>query len=126
MVTDVFYLHTPPECKIGSVCFGSRATIACKIDESQNIIKYGIAICSNDDNFSRKKGRELSTERLNNGFKSTSVDKIKRMFKNPNNPLITPEDVLMEFANNLSKSIQKDYDKYKRKINKIKLTNETN
>jgi hypothetical protein len=44
----------------------NRVTVACKVEGGD--IVYGLAICTAGDNFSRVKGRELATERMNSHY----------------------------------------------------------
>lgn len=70
--------------------YGDRQTIAIVVPSPKNLLallldpqkpfltQIGIAYCSSKDQYSRKKGRELSTERLTEitvGFNSMMMDK---------------------------------------------------
>lgn len=106
--TKTFYLHTPPAINYRGMCLGHRATIACR--KEGDVIKFGYTICSKDDNFSRAEGRKKAEERLNKGF--GAVDFNNNWFEH----FPTPDAALLEFASTLSRSIQKNYNKYKRKL----------
>lgn len=106
--SKVFYLHTQPEYRIGSRCIGHRASIACAVEG--DTIKFGYSICSRGDNFSRSVGRQLATERMEKGFGRIP-------FKNDwFEHFPTQEAALLEFATTLSRSIRKNFEKYKRKV----------
>lgn len=107
-MSKVFYLHTPPQYKLGGRCLGHRATIACTVEGE--VIKYGYAICSHDDNFSRHEGRKKAEARMNEGFGKVPFN--NGWFEH----FPTPENALMEFATTLSRGIRNNFEKYKRKL----------
>lgn len=84
---------------------GKRFTFAVVFDDESETIKFGMATCNENDNFSKKIGRELSLDRAKNkpihvinGFKG-----IRNEFA----------DEVMEFLVNLeTKLILKNYSKY--------------
>ena len=49
----------------------SRATIALKIEG--RTVKYGISVCSHNDNFCKKEGRKLAEDRLTNEPESFEI-----------------------------------------------------
>ncbi len=105
MTNNVFYLHTKPKVNIGGICWGYRVSIACRKNE-EGAIEYGYSICSKADQFSRKTGRHIAELRMMSGaFKTT-----------PFNHFDKPEEALAHFATNLAGKIQKNWEKYKRKI----------
>lgn len=106
--TKVFYLHTEPLLNLRGRILGNRATIACKTDGQT--IKFGYAICSEDDNFSKEKGRKLAEERMNNGFGQVKFN--NNWFEH----FPTQESALLNFATTQARSIRTNFEKYKRKI----------
>ena len=103
----VFYLHTPPS-NGRKVNKRHRATIACTVDGE--VIKFGYAICSGADNFSRSEGRKKAEERMDKGFGQVK-------FKNDwFEHFPTPEAALLEFATTLAKGMRRNFEKYKRRL----------
>lgn len=110
----IFYLHTPPKYNWGGVCIGERASIAAKVHEGT--IVYGFAICSRDDNFSRKVGREKAIQRMEEAYGVVDIHNgYFDQFK-------TDEDRLLVFTTTLGHSIRKNFNKYKRKLESYKKT----
>lgn len=108
---NVFITHTEPACP-GYQC--NRATIACTLQDSK--IVYGIAICADDDNFSRVYGRELAEERMkaNYGVYDVKEDDFYTTGK-------TPEQAVALFALNLRRAVAKNYSRYKHKIHEFRI-----
>lgn len=63
MSSKVFYYHY----MYGQSNLSGGFTVAYKINDSQDVIKYGLSYCSPKDFFNRKIGRELAEKRLNEG-----------------------------------------------------------
>lgn len=112
--TKVYYYHTSKllatKHKVVPPC-----TIA--VQKDGDLIKYGIAICSKHDNFSRKTGREISEARLNLNFGHIEVAKI--MTKNGQLEDVTDEQLLFKVLWSLVSSIVKKNKKWKSKLTKF-------
>jgi hypothetical protein len=107
-MNSTFYLHTQPEFFPG-FHFEDRATIACR--RNGDHIEYGISICCAGDNFNRAKGRELAEDRMNRSFG-------KCKFNNGYyDTFQSEEDAMLDFAKGLALAIQRNFPKYKKKIN---------
>lgn len=50
--------------KQGDIISRGGATVAYKVDKQGRVEKYAIALCSDNDNYSRETGRNLSSGRL--------------------------------------------------------------
>jgi hypothetical protein len=70
-VKDVYVRHIREYDKDGKVLGKGGATVA--YVQEGNRIRFAMAICSEKDSFSRKKGRTISVGRLVEGSKSISV-----------------------------------------------------
>jgi|SRR5688572_871945 len=108
-MSKVYYFHTS---KLDVVKFGfaPASTIALRLDDEENKIYYGVAICSKQDNFSRKYGREIAGQRVNKKF---GVIKITPgMRKNFANDHEMCKDQLF----NLVKSVVTKQEKWKRRV----------
>jgi hypothetical protein len=68
--SKIYFYHTT---KLNWVKLGLVQPCTIAIRKQGDIFEYGIAICSKDDNFNKKLGRELATERLLKGFGSINV-----------------------------------------------------
>jgi hypothetical protein len=111
MSKKVFYFHTP--VAFPGWDFEDRATVACTKVEGK--IVYGIAICGYSDNFSRKKGRELAVERMEQAFGSCD-------FNNGYYDTFQEEDhAMVDFAKRLGFAIVRNIGKYKRRIGEFKI-----
>lgn len=107
-MSKVYYFHTT---KLEPVQVGiwPRATIALKKEGDQ--IKYGVSICSEDDQFTKKTGREISEHRLNNGF---GVMPVPTHLKDEDD-----HDICMTILVELSATVVARARKWKRKVTKF-------
>lgn len=71
-MSKVYYYHTS-KLEVSKLGIVPTCTIALK--KEGNKFVYGIAICSKYDNFSRKQGREIAENRLNQRFGELEVPK---------------------------------------------------
>lgn len=107
-MSKVYYFHTSilEVTKFGIV---PACTIAIKKDGNE--FKYGISICSKRDNFSRKLGREVAENRMNQGF---GLIEVPASFAS-----LTEEEQCMAQLLNLVTSVVKKNRKWKRKVTKF-------
>lgn len=75
MKSKVYYCHTNTDFQVKT---GERppATIALRLDSETGKFEVGVSICSKQDNFSRKKGREIAEVRLQGGFKEIDFPEV--------------------------------------------------
>lgn len=108
-MSKVYYFHTSilEVTKFGIV---PGCTIAIKKDGNE--FKYGVSICSKRDNFSRKLGREVAENRLNQGF--GSIIKVPANFDS-----LTEQEQCLAQLHNLVVSVVKKNRKWKRRITKF-------
>jgi hypothetical protein len=95
---------------------------ACTIAVKKDVdgFKFGIAICSKHDNFSRKLGREVAENRLNQGFGLMKMKKVPDNF----NSLTDSEQCLAQLYT-LVVSVVKKNRKWKKRITKFNLEQKT-
>lgn len=105
-----FYLHTEPlEPAVPS--WGPRATVA--VSMVGDSIFWGIAICSDNDNFERAKGRELAAQRMQNGFgriqaRGAYFEKFE-----------TVSQCLCDQASGIAAKVMDNFNKWKHRINEF-------
>lgn len=87
-----------------------RATIALKKEGDK--YKYGIAICSVDDNFNKHFGKMLAEKRLQRGFGEIPVAKLAEFTKDKN----SEETKALRVLSQLKNTVQQKLPKYKRKL----------
>ena len=68
-----------------------RCTIVSVYDEDMGAVKYGLSVCANIDNFSRKAGRTEASKRAN--YNPFTFEQIYNSFQ-PNKPGPTKYDML--------------------------------
>lgn len=74
----VNYIHLRTLCADGISHNMGGATVA-YIEREGYVVKFAVANCSLEDNFSRKTGREISSDRLNRSFLSRTYPKGEEM-----------------------------------------------
>lgn len=74
-MSKVYFYHTT---KLEVVKNKERSAATIAVQKVGDQFKYGIALCSKYDNFSRKKGRELAQQRLEAGFASMKTPTYKK------------------------------------------------
>lgn len=99
----------------------ARATIA--LQKVGNDIHYGIAVCSEEDNFMKKEGRAMAEARLKSGYGKYTLDKdsvasFAIEFQDEH-------EVCLYLLRNMANSVAKDIRKTQQKIGKKKLPKET-
>lgn len=72
-MSKVYFSHTT-KLEVTKLGIVPAATIALKRVGDE--FHYGVSICSLYDNFSKKSGREIAENRLNNGFGTLPVPKV--------------------------------------------------
>ncbi len=109
-MSKVYYAHTTklPIVKEGYV---PPATIA--ITMVGGIFRYGISICSRYDNFSKKSGREIAENRLNNYFGSLPIPELLRS--------LPEKQACLSQLYNLTASVVVKNRKWKKRITKFNL-----
>ena len=119
-MSKTYYYHTTKleATKMGLV---PACTIALRKDGDKFV--YGVSICSRYDNFSRKYGREVAENRLNQGFGIIDIAKI-RDFKTHNVDVqsISDHQMCMQQLFNLVISVVKKNKKWKKRITRFNLT----
>ena len=103
-----FFLHTEP-LEAGFPHLGNRATIA--VAMAGDSIFWGLAICGEGDNFCKSKGRELALERLHNAF--GRIENEKGHFDG----FETSSQCMMSHAAGIAAKVQKNFNKWKHRIN---------
>lgn len=90
----------------------ARATIALRIIGDN--VHYGIAVCSEEDNFNKLEGRALAEARLKSGFGKFPVDnELADRFTDLH-------EISLYFLRNMVNSVEKDIRKTQQKIHKKK------
>jgi hypothetical protein len=84
-----------------------RVTVA--VSANEQVLIYGIAICSPEDNFVREKGKELAKQRMLNGFCNIPMSKIKLKGKDL-------QTTVLQFARNLLAAVEENPTKFERRI----------
>ncbi len=109
-MSKVYYYHTT---KLEITKFGlvPAATIALRKEGDK--FYYGVSICSKQDNFSRKNGREIAENRLNQGFGIMEVPK--------NLQDLTEHEACMSQLFNIVLSVVKKNRKWKRRVTSFNL-----
>lgn len=110
---QIFFLHTQPE-EPGYQQIGNRATVAIK--RVGNALFWGLAICTEGDNFSKEKGRELASQRLAEGFGIVKDTGFFKLFE-------TESQLLMYTASNLAAKVSRNFNKWKHRLNDFKEVN---
>lgn len=115
-MSQVYFNHTTKQdlVKMGLV---PAATIALK-REGNNFI-FGIAMCSKYDNYSKKTGREVAENRLNQGFRTTPIPEGLLKLETE----IGEKNMCLAFLYQLSASVTAKSRKWKRKITKFNFEN---
>jgi hypothetical protein len=114
-MSKVFYYHTT-KLLVTKHNLVPPCTIA--VQKDGDVIKYGIAICSKHDNFSRKMGREIALLRLISGFGSIPVEKVLLKRKAPLKD-VTDEQLVLTVLWSMAASIVKRNRKWKSKLTKF-------
>lgn len=110
----VYYFHTT---KLDSTKLGitPASTIALKMSDDKTQFHYGVAICSKYDNFSKKYGREVAENRLNQGFGIITVPKLVDLNG------LSDHQACMSQLINLVISVVKKNRKWKKKITRFNI-----
>jgi hypothetical protein len=82
------------------------STVALK--KQGNHIIFGISMCSKDDNFSRKFGREAAERRMNEGFASFEIKNVS--------PDATDHEICMFHLYNIVQSVTLNNRRWRKKI----------
>lgn len=109
-MSKVYYNHTT-KLRIVKKGYVPAATIALKMEDGK--FKYGVAICSKYDNYSRKYGREIAENRLNQGFGEMEIPA-------PLKDLPEQEACLAQLYNIVQSVVLKNR-KWKRRVTKFNL-----
>lgn len=110
----VQFFHTS-RLEITKFGIAPACTIAIRKEGSE--FRYGVAICSKQDNFSRKFGRELATERLEQGFGTlVAHEELKNM---------TDKEAIKFHLYNLVESIVLNTRRWKGKVTRFNLEHKT-
>lgn len=122
-MAKVFYAYTPhPDAEMRAYGLGERATVAARLVDGK--FEYGVAICRSDDNFSRSEGKSWALKRLEAGFGTTVYNEhyqlLAKYFAEESEGLNDgTERATIQFVNDLTKSVFKKMDKYKKKLEKF-------
>lgn len=84
--SKVHYLHFREEItvkeKLGKgnskISTKGGATVAFVVDSTSNLVKFALAKCHNRDNFNRRLGRTIATNRLQLFLNNQKIEKIER------------------------------------------------
>lgn len=106
--SKVYYYHTS-KLEIVKRGYVPAATIALRKEGDK--FTYGVAICSQDDNFSKKYGRNLATARLECKFGESEV---KGNLKD-----LPEHDACMQLLFSLAESVVLRTKRWKKKISKF-------
>jgi len=109
--SKVFYYHTT-KLEVTKAGIVPACTIAIRKDADG--FRYGVSICSKRDNFSRKLGREVAENRLNQGFGLIESDKVPAKFDS-----FTETEQCLAQLYNLVISVVKKNRKWKRRVTKF-------
>lgn len=63
-MNQIQYMHFREVNNDGTINSRGGATVAYRLNEHGNVDKYAISYCSRNDNYSRRRGRELTSGRL--------------------------------------------------------------
>lgn len=117
-MTRTLIVHTPfsfvathiivelPNEEIYTECkqFGDRLTVVGLYNEEQNTMNVGVAVCSQQDNFCKKTGRELALKRATEAPIYTNL-KIEGDFKDALEALYKVHQDLFEDSRNVKRLI---------------------
>ena len=124
----VFYAYTPhPDAELRELGFGERATVAVRLNEGK--FEYGVAVCRADDNFSKSIGRQIALARLESGFGSTVYNEHYKTIaefyaEESEGDNDGTERAIIQFVNDLAKSVFIKMKKYKRKLENFEIIEE--
>lgn len=119
----VFYAYTPyPDEELKAFGVFERATVAARLVKSVEgfqTFEYGVSICSKEDNFNKKVGRDLALISLEAGYGKTPFAQHYQDIAD-NNFLDLErngtERATIKFVNDLSNHIFLKLEKHKRKV----------
>jgi len=94
----------------------ARACVAVQVDPNNNTIKYGVSVCSENDNFCKAKGRQLALESLYEGFGEVPINTFYARMESDHKRALF-------FLNTKVNSIFKNVRAYQRKMEVIKKEN---
>ncbi len=114
-MSKIYYFHTT-KLEVTKQGIAPACTISLKMSDDKNYFQYGVAICSKYDNFSKKYGREVADNRLNQGFGIIKVPKIII-----NDEDFTEHEACIGQLYNLVLSVVKKTKKWKKKITRFNL-----
>jgi hypothetical protein len=109
-MSKTFFSHTS-KLEITKLGIVPVATIALK--KVGDEFHYGVAICSRFDNFSKKSGREIAENRLNQGFGKLPVPKVLSGY--------SEKEACLAQLYNLVTSVVVKNKKWKKRITKFNL-----
>ena len=115
-MSQVYFNHTS-KLEVVKQGLVPPTTIALK-KEGLNFI-YGIAICSKYDNFSKKHGREIAANRMENRFRTTEIP--KEMLKSD----LTEKQMCLIFLYQLAFSVTLKNKSWKKKITRFNINLKT-